>query len=138
MDSMINYKTMPILLIMTFFMITFLQSAIDKIIDWKGNLGFLNGHFKNSIVTKQVPIMLACLTIVEFLSGFFCLYALVRIFISPTLLPVVCALSMCGINLLMLLFGQRLAKDYAGAATMGNYMTMVLIGFVFMFFANIP
>lgn len=132
MIELITVKMIPHFLIMTFFAITFLQSAVDKIIDWKGNLGFLTGHFKNSPVAKQVPILLGSLTLVEFLSGLFCVYAIIRMFVAPTLLPVVCALSMCGLNLLMLLIGQRLAKDYAGAATIGNYMLMVLLGFVLM------
>lgn len=119
----------PHFLIMIFFAITFLQSAIDKAMDWNGNLAWLNGHFKNSPLGSQVKVMLGALTLVEFASGLSCAYALVRLLNSKTD-AVSCALTICGVNLLMLLFGQRLAKDYAGAATIGQYMILVIAGFL--------
>ena len=78
--SFLTVKTIPLFLIMAFFAITFLQSAVDKVLDWKGNLGFLTGHFKNSPIAKQVPLMLGALTLTEFVSGFACSYALLRLF----------------------------------------------------------
>ena len=38
------------ILTLLFLIITFLQSGIDKLTDWKGNLSFIKGHFKNSIL----------------------------------------------------------------------------------------
>ncbi|MCB0379140.1 MAG: hypothetical protein KDD33_11675 [Bdellovibrionales bacterium] len=123
-----NANMAPHYLIMAFFAITFLQSGIDKVIDWKGNLGWLNGHFKSSALAGQVKLMLGILTIVEFISGLACIWAMVAL-LKDDKSAVSCALTICGVNLLMLLFGQRMAKDYAGAATIGQYMVMVLLGF---------
>jgi len=128
MNFELNPDKIALILLMAFFSITFLQSAIDKVIDRKGNLEFLNGHFKNSPLAKQVVVLLSVLTLVEFLSGFISLFALIRTLISEDFFSVTLALTVCGINLLMLLVGQRLAKDYAGAATLGIYMALVLAG----------
>ena len=35
------------LLILVFLIVTFLQSGIDKITDWRGNISFIKGHFKD-------------------------------------------------------------------------------------------
>ena len=125
-----DYQIIALALLLGFFVITFLQSAVDKVVDWKGNLEFLTGHFSRSPLAKLVPAMLGSLTVIEFISGLACCYGIIRLFYNPSLQPTHLALSICGVNLLMLLFGQRLAKDYAGAATVGIYMIIVLLGFV--------
>jgi diacylglycerol kinase len=35
---------------------------------------------------------------------------------------------LCGINLVALIFGQRFAKDYAGAAVLVNYFILIMVG----------
>ena len=127
-----DVQIIALLLILGFFTITFLQSAIDKVVDWSGNLEFLKSHFKNSIFAGQIPAMLATLTLVEFISGISCIYGGARLVYEPTLEPTLFALSICGINLLMLLLGQRMAKDYAGAATIGGYFVLLILGFSFL------
>jgi hypothetical protein len=37
-----------------FFAGTFIQSGIDKIVDWKGNLEWLTGHFSKTRLRGQV------------------------------------------------------------------------------------
>ena len=46
MKLLSNYPTE--VLILLFLIVTFLQSGIDKLLDWKGNVSFITGHFKNS------------------------------------------------------------------------------------------
>ena len=52
-------------LISVFFAILFIQSGLDKVFDWKGNLEWLTGHFANSFLSKTVPLLLVTLTVVE-------------------------------------------------------------------------
>lgn len=130
MENLLSPSKIPLYLLLGFFAITFLQSAADKAMDWKGNLSFLNGHFKNSPLAKVVAPMLGTLTVVEFISGLACVYVIIQMCFTGSTEHVSCALTICGINLLMLLVGQRLAKDYAGAASVGNYLILVLLGFV--------
>lgn len=109
------------LLILLFLIITFLQSGIDKIIDWKGNLGWLKGHFKDTPLKNLVPLLLATILLMEVIAGALCALGLYQlIFIGEGTFAFYGAILSC-IALLMLLFGQRVAKDYDGARTIAIY-----------------
>lgn len=106
--------------------IAFLQSGIDKIADWKGNLEWLKSHFSNSMIAKQVPLSLAIVLILEMISGILAIIAILSILINDnTEIAVVCAITSL-ITLLFLFFGQRIAKDYEGAKTIVIYFIPTL------------
>ncbi len=114
--------------ICAFFAIAFLQSGIDKVIDWRGNLTWLTGHFSKSPLRSFVHLMLGMITVFEIASG-------LTTAIGGTLLLLhrgsnwaTMGLSFCCLSLLMLFFGQRLAKDYAGAATLATYFIIAVFG----------
>ena len=48
-----------------FLAILFLQSGIDKIVDRRGNLEWLKGHFAKSPLAGFVPLMVTMITIME-------------------------------------------------------------------------
>ncbi len=109
-----------------FVAILFLQSGIDKIVDRRGNLDFLTGHFAKSPLAKTVAPMFLTLTILETLSGILCgigcLFIVFRH--DPTVAffgSVLAAIALCA-----LFFGQRVGKDYAGAAVLVPYFLLVL------------
>src|SRR5207248_6798081 len=52
-----------------FLSILFLQSGIDKIIDYRSNLEWLKGHFAKSPLAGVVPILLAAITLLEVAAG---------------------------------------------------------------------
>ena len=52
-----------------FLAILFLQSGLDKIVDRRGNLDFLTGHFAKSPLAKTVGPMFLTMTILETSSG---------------------------------------------------------------------
>src|SRR3954469_8439055 len=52
-----------------FLAILFLQSAIDKIVDRRGNFEWLKGHFAKSPLAAIVPALLICITILEVAAG---------------------------------------------------------------------
>ena len=43
------------LLLLAFLAITFLQSGLDKILDWNGNVSWLKSHFSQTILKNNVP-----------------------------------------------------------------------------------
>lgn len=109
------------ILLLTFMVITFLQSGIDKIVDWQGNLGWLNGHFEKTPLKNSVPLLLGIVLLVEVAAGLLCGIGVVQmLFSGKTEIALYGAIFSC-IALLMLLFGQRIAKDYAGAMTIAVY-----------------
>ncbi len=111
------------LLVLAFLAITFLQSGYDKIKDWKGNVEWLNGHFANTILAKQVPMALGIVLVLEVVSGILCVSGIIQHLVQDVVirgLGFYGAILSC-ITLLLLLFGQRLAKDYDGARTIVIY-----------------
>jgi diacylglycerol kinase len=110
-----------------FLAILFLQSGIDKIVDRGGNLEWLKGHFAKSPLAGIVPALLICITILEVaagaLSGVGCL--LIILLKDSTIAFYGAILSAAAITALF--FGQRIAKDYAGAAVLVPYFLLTLV-----------
>ncbi len=112
----------------TFFAIVFLQSAVDKLVDSKGNLDFFGSHFSNSPLKSIVPAIFWAITILESIAGILTgIGAVILLFGGSTGLAL-WGLVFSIISLLCLLFGQRLAKDYAGAAVITAYFAVALLG----------
>lgn len=109
------------ILILIFLIITFLQSGIDKVFDWTGNLSWLKGHFADTPLKNLVPILLGTILFAEMVAGILCAVGLYQIaIIGKTDIALYGAILSC-FSLLMLLFGQRMAKDYEGAKTIAVY-----------------
>jgi hypothetical protein len=110
-----------------FLAILFLQSGIDKIVDRRGNFEWLKGHFAKSPVAGIVPALLICITILEVaagaLSGIGCL--LIIVLKDSTIAFYGAILSAAAITALF--FGQRIAKEYAGAAVLVPYFLLTLV-----------
>lgn len=104
--------------------ILFLQSGLDKALDWKGNLSWLTGHFAKSPLKGTVPLLLPVITAIELSAGACAGIGLVQVALhgEPTLGAWGCILGALAITLLF--FGQRVAKDYAGAASLVPYFLL--------------
>jgi len=116
------------ILVLLFLIITFLQSAIDKITDWKGNVDFITGHFKNSPLKNMVPLLLLTVLIFEIGASVLMLIGGYYIFAEGEGTVAKVGLELAAITLIMLLIGQRLAKDYAGAMTIAVYFILTIFG----------
>jgi hypothetical protein len=116
-------------LVTGFFAVVFLQSSIDKLTDRSGNLEYFSDHFKNSPLAPFVPTLLWALTGVELVAGGLCALGLLLFdFASDGVGIAGSGVAVSGFALLCLLAGQRLAKDYAGAAVVAAYFAVALIG----------
>lgn len=115
------------ILILVFLAITFLQSGYDKLFNWKDNLDWLRGHFANTPLKNQVPLALANILILELISGILCVVGCIELLINNgRVFGFYGAVFSC-ITLLMLLFGQRIAKDYDGARTIVIYFIPAIL-----------
>ena len=114
--------------ILLFLLITFLQSGIDKIIDWKGNLSWLKSHFSDTFLCKIVPLLLSTILIIEIITAIFCVIGIYNLIVDNNTSYAIGAMFSACIALLMLLFGQRVAKDYAGALTITCYFIVAVFG----------
>ncbi|MFZ0491222.1 MAG: DoxX family protein [Salegentibacter sp.] len=116
------------ILILLFILITFLQSGIDKATDWKGNVGWLKEHFANTFMANMVPFMVGLVMILEMITGLLTILGIASLLLYGSNLLALYACILAAITLLMLLFGQRVAKDYAGAFTLTGYFVIVILG----------
>lgn len=110
-----------IIIILAFLAITFIQSGYDKVVDWKGNVEWLKGHFAQTILKANVPMALFIILALEIAAGAFSVIGIIEILVNGgTEFAYLAAILSC-ITLLMLLLGQRMAKDYDGARTIVIY-----------------
>ncbi len=116
------------ILILIFLIITFLQSGLDKITDWKGNLDFIKGHFKNSPLKNMVPLLLGTILITEIVAGILMVVGVYQLATSGIQEIALLGAELSAITLIFLLIGQRLAKDYAGAMTLAVYFIVTVFG----------
>jgi uncharacterized membrane protein YphA (DoxX/SURF4 family) len=116
------------LLVLTFFLIVFIQSGLDKVLDYNGNLSFLNGLLGGFFSSSLIAVSLVSVTILELTSGILCLLGIISFFIEGSTFIGLIGLIVGSLALLVLLFGQRVSKNYEGAKTITIYFTLSVIG----------
>lgn len=109
------------ILILIFLAVTFLTSGYDKVMDWKGNISWLKEHFAKTRLKNHVPLALLHVLVLELISGLLCIIGSIELFVNNGRTFGLFGGIFCCITLIMLLFGQRMAKDYDGARTIVIY-----------------
>lgn len=118
-------KNLPALFSALIVAILFIQSGLDKVFDWKGNLEWLTGHFSKTFVAGLVPLMLAKITVLEIATGVLSAAGIVYFLIAGSTAVIFWASSLGALTIVGLFFGQRIAKDYAGAAVLVPYFILL-------------
>ncbi|MFL0100881.1 DoxX family protein [Tenacibaculum maritimum] len=116
------------ILILLFLIVTFLQSGIDKVADWNGNLSFIKSHFQNSPLKNNVPLLLAIILVMELIAGALMFVGVFQLATVGTKNLALLGVEISALCLIFLLIGQRLAKDYAGAMTLAVYFIITIFG----------
>ena len=109
------------ILVLLFLAVTFVQSAYDKVFEWKGNIEWLKGHFAQTILKNNVPLALFIILVLELITGVFALVGCVELMVNGGKIFGFYAAVFSSVTLILLLLGQRLAKDYDGARTIAIY-----------------
>ncbi|MBS7786139.1 DoxX family protein [Flavobacterium sp. CYK-55] len=115
------------ILVAVFLAVTFLQSAYEKVMDWKGNIAWLKEHFAQTILKDRVPLALFHVLVLELISGVLCLAGSIQLYANHNKVFALYGGIFSCITLTMLLFGQRLAKDYDGARTIVIYFVPAVL-----------
>ena len=113
-------------LVSAFLAILFLQSGIDKVVDRRGNLEWLKGHFAKSPLAGLVPLMVFAITILELAAGALSAIGCALIIFSRDATIALYGAVLSALSILALFFGQRMAKDYTGAAVLVPYFLVTL------------
>ncbi len=116
--------------VLLFLGIVFLQSAVDKIFDLKGNIEWLKGHFANTPLKGFVPMMVGILTVMELASGLGTIIGCVTLVFFDNLVIGLYGLVLSAVSMIALVFGQRIAKDYEGAAALVPYFILTILGLI--------
>ena len=127
MTTEILLKNLPALFAALLIAILFIQSGSDKVIDWKGNLDFLKSHFSKTIFASTVPPMLATITLLELATGFLAAAGIIYFFVNGSLDLILYASIVGTATITALFFGQRVAKDYPGAAVLVPYFILLIL-----------
>lgn len=120
-------RNLPALFAALLVSVLFIQSGLDKVFDWKGNLGWLTGHFSKTLLSRMVPFMLGTITVMELLTGFLSAAGIVYFLLAGSLFVIFLASLIGAASITALFFGQRVAKDYPGAAVLVPYFILMLV-----------
>jgi len=116
------------ILLILFFIITYIFSATEKLADWKGTVIYYTNHFKGTILEKMIPLLLINIILFEIIVFILLIVGIYYLMIQNETLIAVVGLEISAIVLLMFLIGQRIAKDYAGAMNITVYFILNVLG----------
>ena len=114
------------ILVSAFLAILFLQSGIDKVVDRRGNRAYLEQHFAKSPLAGTVGPMFAVITLLEISAGALSGMGCVVLILTHDTMVAYLGAVVGAINLVALFFGQRVAKDYVGAAVLVPYFLLAI------------
>ena len=125
---------MPLMFVLAFLSIVFIQSALDKIFNWKGNLEFTASTLTSKFPPRLVRFALLNVLLLEFAGGFGSLAGMIEIWLgSSTLFIAKLGIITSSIALLILLLGQRISQNYMDAKTIVIYFIVCLFGLQILF-----
>ena len=126
MQNLLNPIHFSQLLTALFLAILFLQSGFDKVFNFGDNLGWLTGHFSKTPFRGQVKMMLITISISEVGAGVLALLGAGQIVLNGEKTFAMYGAQLAALDIAMLFFGQRIAKDYAGAAALVPYFILCI------------
>lgn len=116
------------ILVSAFLAVLFLQSGVDKVVDRKGNRAYLDEHFARSPLAGTVGPMLLVITILEVSAGALSGVGCILLLLTHDSMVAFLGAVIAGINIIALFLGQRVTKDYVGAAALVPYFLLALAG----------
>ena len=121
-----------------FFSILFLQSGFDKLINRSDNITYFRESFSKTYFNHYILLLFWIITFLECVTGFVCFFSLLFL-LSPTTIPlayngILIGLILSNVTIICLFMGQRIAKDYAGAASLAGYFLISLMGLLLLNF----
>ena len=121
------------ILIAIFLAVAFIQSGFDKIFNRKDNIEFFNVHFADSFLKNTTSILLTILTIMELTGGLMLVYGIYYAFSMRTTIWIFNGFIVIALTLIFLFTGQRIVKDYLGAADLVPYFILIILGIMSMY-----
>lgn len=114
-------------LCLAFLAILFLQSGLDKVFNYKGNKEWLTGHFAKSPLKNTVGLLMPFITLLEVAAGALSAVGVFFLLFDGSAEIGLIGAQLSALSILSLFFGQRVAQDYAGAATLTTYFIISIM-----------
>ena len=127
-DNSFSYITIICAFISLFVGIIFTQSGLDKIFNWEGELDFITEKFSKTALSNFSIIGLIQVTILETLSGLLSLFGSIMVLFYDDESYGIIGLILAAGSFSILMAGQRISKDYDGAAALVPYFLLTMIG----------
>jgi len=114
--------------ISAFIGIVMTQSGFDKIFNWEGELNFMTEKFSKTPLSSFTAFGLIQVTIFEILSGLLSLLGSIMVLFFGDESYGIMGLIIAAISFCILMLGQRISKDYEGAAVLVPYFLLTMFG----------
>lgn len=111
-----------------FLAITFLQSAIDKLVDRAGNEAYFRSNFSKTPLARLTGPLLIVVTTLELGAGVLSALGFLQIILGGGRVLAFWGAALSAFTLCALLLGQRVAKEYVGAANLVPYFLVAMLG----------
>jgi hypothetical protein len=128
----IQFQHYPGLFCLCFLAIVFLQSGLDKVFNYSTELGYIRQKFSHSALHDYIGAIFLILTLSEVISGLIAIAGIIQLFFTGVTTFAMYAAWVSCVTMLMLIFGQRLTKDYSGAAVLVPYFIVAVMGLFFL------
>lgn len=123
-----DYQLWPGFLSVCFMAIVFVQSGFDKLFNYKREMGWIRQKFSRSSLHDYVGVLFGALTIAEIASGVLCVAGVAQLFFTSEKTLAIFGATAASATMLMLIFGQRITRDYTGAASLVPYFIACVMG----------
>ena len=114
--------------ISVFLGIVMAQSGFDKLFNWEGELDFITGKFAKTPLANFSTFGLIQVTIFEILSGVLSIFGSIMALFYNEYSYAIMGLFFSSSSLTILMLGQRISKDYEGAAVLVPYYILTMFG----------
>ncbi len=115
-------------LVPAFMAILFLQSGLNKVFNYQGNLAYITDFFKNTPLSKMSGLLFPTITILEVAAGVLSAFGGIMLLVDGSEILAYWGLVLSAVSFLCLFLGQRIAQDYGGAAAMAGYFVVNIVG----------
>jgi putative oxidoreductase len=116
------------ILVGLFFSILFLQSGLDKVLNFRGNREYVESVFEKTFLKPISFLLFLSITLMETAAGLLSIVGSVCYFFTDEKCVLLFGLQLSAVNLVCLFLGQRIARDYAGAASLVAYFLLAVFG----------
>lgn len=114
-------------LVLLYTAVLFLQSGLDKVTDRAGNVSYISSFFEKTFLRPVAPLLLTVVTLLELASGICAAVGLVLMVAGQGESLARTGIILGAVNILCLFTGMRIARDYAGAASITAYFVFLMV-----------